>query len=75
MDGRRQLRRYVPELDAEGVQDLPPEALYRFCLQNSDRLGKTWGMAMAMVWAPLHARPAPAHRRRDFGPRLALNRR
>jgi hypothetical protein len=52
----------VPELDAEGVQDLPPEALYRFCLQNSDRLGKTWGMAMAMVWAPLHARPAPAHR-------------
>lgn len=23
MDGRRQLRRYVPELDAEGVQDLP----------------------------------------------------
>ena len=27
MDGRRQIRRYIPELDAEGVQDLPPENL------------------------------------------------
>jgi len=25
MDGKRRLRRYFPELDAEGVQDLPPE--------------------------------------------------
>jgi Type III restriction enzyme, res subunit len=25
MDGQRQIRRYVPELEAEGVQDLPPE--------------------------------------------------
>ena len=27
MDGRRQLRRYVPELDTDGIQDLPPENL------------------------------------------------
>jgi type III restriction enzyme len=30
MDGRRQIRRYVPERDAEGVQDLPPRTCAAF---------------------------------------------
>lgn len=54
MDGRRQLRRYVPELDAEGVQDLPPEDLRRFAFKMATGSGKTWVMAMAVVWARFH---------------------
>ena len=54
MDGRRQLRRYIPELDAEGVQDLPPEDLRRFAFKMATGSGKTWVMAMAIVWARFH---------------------
>ncbi len=54
MDGRRQLRRYVPELDAEGLQDLPPEDLRRFAFKMATGSGKTWVIAMAVVWARFH---------------------
>ncbi len=54
MDGRRQLRRYVPELNNDGVQDLPPEDLRRFAFKMATGSGKTWVMAMAIVWARLH---------------------
>ena len=54
MDGRRQLRRYVPELEAEGVQDLPPENLRRFAFKMATGSGKTWVMAMVMVWSRFH---------------------
>ena len=56
MDGTRQLRRYVPELDADGIQDLPPENLRRFCLKLATGSGKTWVMAMAVVWSHFHKR-------------------
>jgi type III restriction enzyme len=59
MDGRRQLRRYVPELDAEGVQDLPPENLRRFAFKMATGSGKTWVMAMAIVWARFHKQRVP----------------
>ena len=54
MDGRRQIRRYVPELEAEGVQDLPPENLLRLAFKMATGSGKTWVMAMAIVWSRLH---------------------
>ena len=54
MDGRRQIRRYVPELNAEGVQDLPPEDLRRFAFKMATGSGKTWVMAMAVVWSYFH---------------------
>ena len=54
MDGRRQLRRWVPELDADGVQDLPPENLRRFAFKMATGAGKTWVMAMAIVWSRFH---------------------
>jgi len=41
MDGRRQIRRYVPELEAEGVQDLPPEDLRRYAFKMATGSGKT----------------------------------
>jgi type III restriction enzyme len=59
MDGRRQLRRYVPELGAEGVQDLPPEDLRRFAFKMATGSGKTWVIAMAIVWARFHKQRVP----------------
>ena len=59
MDGRRQIRRYVPELDKEGVQDLPPEELRRFAFKMATGSGKTWVMAMAIVWSYFHRKMVP----------------
>ena len=59
MDGRRQLRRYVPELDGEGSQDLPPEDLRRFAFKMATGSGKTWVVAMAIVWARFHKQRVP----------------
>jgi type III restriction enzyme len=56
MDGRRQVRRYVPELEAVGEQDLPPENLRRHAFKMATGSGKTWVMAMAIVWAHFHKR-------------------
>ena len=60
MDDRRQLRRYVPELDAEGIQDLPPEDLRRFAFKMATGSGKTWVMAMAIAWAHFHKQRVPS---------------
>ncbi len=54
MDGRRQLRRWVPELESEGVQELPPEDLRRFAFKMATGSGKTWVIAMAVVWSHFH---------------------
>ena len=54
MDGKRQLRRYVPELERDGVQDLPPEGLRRFAFKAATGSGKTWVIAMAIVWSRFH---------------------
>ncbi len=59
MDGRRQLRRWVPELEKDGVQDLPPEDLRRFAFKMATGSGKTWVMAMAIVWARFHKQQVP----------------
>ncbi len=59
MDGRRQIRRYVPELDGEGVQDLPPENLRRFAFKLATGSGKTLVIAMAVVWSHFHKKRVP----------------
>jgi type III restriction enzyme len=59
MDGKRQLRRYVPELDGEGLQDLPPEDLRRFAFKMATGSGKTWVIAMAVVWSYFHKKHVP----------------
>jgi type III restriction enzyme len=66
MDGRRQIRRYVPELDGVGVQDLPPENLHRFAFKMATGSGKTWVIAMAVVWSHFH-------RKRVLGSELSTN--
>ncbi len=59
MDGKRQVRRYVPELGRDGLQDLPPENLRRFAFKMATGSGKTWVMAMAVVWARFHKLRVP----------------
>lgn len=66
MDGRRQIRRYVAELERDGLQDLPPENLARFAFKMATGSGKTWVMAMAIVWAHFH-------KKRVAGSRLSTN--
>lgn len=58
-DGQRQIVRYVPEQDDEGVQDLPPENLRRFAFKMATGSGKTWVMAMAMVYSRFHKLMVP----------------
>ena len=59
MDGRRQLRRYVPELERDRVQDLPPENLRRVAIKMATGSGKTWVMAMVVVWSRFHRERVP----------------
>lgn len=54
MDGKRQIIRYIPEQNKEGVQYLPPEDLRRFAFKLATGSGKTWVMAMAIVWSYFH---------------------
>ena len=56
MDGKRQIRRYVPELESEAVQDLPPENLPRYAFKMATGSGKTVVMAMLVVWSYFHKR-------------------
>ena len=59
MDGQRQIRRYVSETSSEGVQDIPPENLFRAAFKMATGSGKTWVMAMALVWCHFHRRRVP----------------
>jgi type III restriction enzyme len=59
MDGIRRIRRYIPELEGETVQDLPPEDLARYALKMATGSGKTVVMAMVMVWSYFHKRSIP----------------
>jgi type III restriction enzyme len=54
MGDKRQIRRYVPEVDGVSVQDLPPENLRRFAFKMATGSGKTWVIAMAVVWSHFH---------------------
>lgn len=54
MDGGRQIRRYFPELDSDGLQDLPAENLRRYAFKMATGSGKTYVIAMAIVWAYFH---------------------
>jgi type III restriction enzyme len=59
LDGRRQLRRYVPEVEGVGVQDLPVENLRRYAFRMATGSGKTWVIAMALVWSYFNKKRVP----------------
>lgn len=54
IDGRQQLLTYSPDSTAPKVQSLPPDGLRRFAFKMATGSGKTWVMAMAMVWSYFH---------------------
>jgi type III restriction enzyme len=54
MDGKRQIRRYIPEVEGETIQDLPAENLRRYACKMATGSGKTVVMAMVMVWSYFH---------------------
>ena len=54
MDGKRQIRRYIPEVEGETTQDLPAENLRRYAFKMATGSGKTVVMAMMMVWSYFH---------------------
>ena len=54
MDGKRQIRRYIPEVEGETIQDLPSENLRRYAFKMATGSGKTVVMAMVMVWLYFH---------------------
>ena len=59
MCGERRLRRFVPELKRDGVQELPPQDLRRFAFKMATGSGKPWVMAMAVVWSRFHKLMVP----------------
>ena len=58
MDGRRMVRWRLPRI-GDQTQGLPPERLRRYAFRMATGSGKTWVMAMAVVWAHLHRRLVP----------------
>ena len=58
-DGTKRLRRFVPELNREGEQELPPDGLSRFAFKLATGAGKTWVMAMVVVWSHFHKKLVP----------------
>ena len=66
INDKRQIRRYIPELEQYGIQDLPPENLRRFAFKMATGSGKTWVMAMMVVWSRFH-------KQRVIGSELSTN--
>jgi type III restriction enzyme len=58
-EGGRRISRYFPELEKTGIQDLPPENLARYAFKMATGSGKTWVMAMAVVWSYFHKKLVP----------------
>ncbi len=58
-DGTRKVIRYVDERNQEVTRDLPPLDLRRYAFKMATGSGKTWVMAMAIVWAYFHKKTVP----------------
>ena len=54
MDGKRQIRRYIPEIDGITIQDLPDKDHCRHAFKMATGSGKTIVMAMVAVWSYFH---------------------
>lgn len=62
MDGDRLLRRWIPELEKDAVQDLPEQSLPRYAFKMATGTGKTVVMAMTIVWSYYHRLLVPDSR-------------
>jgi len=59
INGRRLIERFFPESGKFGEQELPQQDLRRYAFKMATGSGKTWVMAMAMVWSYFHKRMIP----------------
>lgn len=51
VDGNRKLIRYLPELKQHDEQDLPEKGLLRYAFKMATGSGKTYAMALIIVWS------------------------
>lgn len=51
MDGKRKVKRFFPELNQEGEQELPEKDLLRYAVKMATGSGKTFVMAFVVVWS------------------------
>lgn len=51
MEGKRKIKRYFPELQQEGEQELPEKDLLRYAVKMATGSGKTYVMAFIVVWS------------------------
>ncbi len=51
LEGKRRVKRYFPELDQEGEQELPEKNLLRYAIKMATGSGKTFIMAFVAVWS------------------------
>jgi type III restriction enzyme len=51
LDGKRKVKRYFPELNQEGEQELPEKGLLRYAIKMATGSGKTFVMAFVVVWS------------------------
>jgi type III restriction enzyme len=54
--GARVFRRYIPEINKEAEQELPPEGLSRYAVKMATGSGKTYVMALLIAWSYLRRR-------------------
>jgi len=51
LEGKRKIKRYFPELQQEGEQELPEKDLLRYAIKMATGSGKTFVMAFVVVWS------------------------
>lgn len=51
LEGRRKVKRYFPEKEQEGEQELPEKDLLRYAIKMATGSGKTFVMAFVVVWS------------------------
>lgn len=51
LDGKRKVKRYFPELNQEGEQELPGKNLLRYAVKMATGSGKTFVIAFVVVWS------------------------
>lgn len=61
-DTKALIRRFVPDVNVETIQGLRPSDLHRFAFGMATGSGKTWVMAMAVVWSRFHKLMVPGSR-------------
>lgn len=54
VDGKRQIGRDLPDQTKNNIQDFPSDNLRRYAFKMATGSGKTWVMALVIVWSYFH---------------------